>query len=423
MQIVHLTASTLFGGPERQMLGLAEHLPPQYVTTFVSFCEHRKCEPFLAKVREHGFDGFALEHDTPYLRTATDELTELLTDRGADILLCHGYKSNLVGRLAARRLGIPVVAVSRGWTWENLKVRMYETVDRLHLRFMDHVVCVSEGQAQKVRRTGVRNTKLSIIRNSAQVARFKEPRPDDRAMLLQRFPKPETIDHVIIAAGRLSPEKGFDLLVEAARRMSEFVPRCGLLLFGEGDERSALQARIDAFGMTERFIMPGFTATLDGLLPVADLVVLPSRTEGLPNVALEASSAGIAVVATNVGGNPEAVEDGVTGMIIPPENIVALADAMTALLTNPQRRHTMGEAGRQRMRDEFSFDRQAADYVQLLHALTPSPLGERVGMRGKASPNSQDTSESASSLSPSPPAPLPWGRGAQEKNNRARVPI
>ena len=188
MQIVHLTASTLFGGPERQMLGLAEHLPPEYETSFVSFCEHHQCEPFLAQVRERGFDGTALNHDTPHLRSATDELTALLAIRGADVLLCHGYKSNLVGQLAARRLGIPAVAVSRGWTWENLKVRMYETVDRLHLRYMDHVVCVSEGQAQKVRRTGVRNARMSVIRNSAQVGRFVEPTAETRQTLLRYFP-------------------------------------------------------------------------------------------------------------------------------------------------------------------------------------------------------------------------------------------
>ena len=137
-----------------EALGLAEHLPPDYRTTFVSFSEGGWCGEFLRTVRGRGFDGVQLAHDTPHLIAATDELTALLRERAADMVFCHGYKANLLGRVAARRAGLPVVAVSRGWTRENLKVRTYELLDRWHLRFLDRVVCVSEGQAAKVRRVG-----------------------------------------------------------------------------------------------------------------------------------------------------------------------------------------------------------------------------------------------------------------------------
>src|SRR6185437_11358572 len=95
-------------------------------------------------------------HDTPHLWAALSEITGHLERIEADVLCCHGYKANLVGRLAARRQKIPAVAVARGWTAENLKVRLYERLDRFHLRWMDHVVCVSEAQAARVRRAGVR---------------------------------------------------------------------------------------------------------------------------------------------------------------------------------------------------------------------------------------------------------------------------
>src|SRR3954447_4135669 len=163
MRVVHLTASTFFGGPERQMLGLAESLPPEVRTTVVSFREGGRCGEFLRTVADRGFDAVALDHDTPHLRSATRELTDLLRGRRADVLLCHGYKANLLGRVAARRVGIPAVAVSRGWTWQNFKVRAYESLDRWHLRFMDHVVCVSAGQAAKVRRCGVPEHKFTVI--------------------------------------------------------------------------------------------------------------------------------------------------------------------------------------------------------------------------------------------------------------------
>src|SRR4029077_15150766 len=128
------------------------------------------------------------DYDTPHLRSAVRELTEVLRDRRAKVLLCHGYKANLLGRVAARRVGIPTVAVSRGWTWQSLKVRAYETLDRWHLRFMDHVVCVSHGQAVKVRGCGVPEYKLTVIRNSARTDAFVAPDPAYRDRLGAAFP-------------------------------------------------------------------------------------------------------------------------------------------------------------------------------------------------------------------------------------------
>jgi len=105
---------------------------------------------------------------------AVRELAALLRDKACDILLCHGYKAHVLGRVAARRAGIPAVAVSRGWTGETRRVRLYEWLDRRHLRFMDHVVCVSDGQAEKVRRwCRVPASRVTVIRNSARLAAFE----------------------------------------------------------------------------------------------------------------------------------------------------------------------------------------------------------------------------------------------------------
>jgi glycosyltransferase involved in cell wall biosynthesis len=367
MHVVHLTASTLFGGPERQMLGLAEHLAPDVTSTLVSFREGGRCAEFLREGAIRGLDVVELTSDTPRLRSATREVTRLLADRGADVLLCHGYKANLIGRVAARRVGIPAVAVSRGWTGESLKVRLYEALDRRHLRLMDHIVCVSDGQAAKVQRCGVPESQVTVIRNSARTDAFADPEPAFRDHLQALFPGP--VLRVVLAAGRLSPEKGFDVLVEAAVRVCEADPTTGFVLFGEGVERPRLERRVAELGIGERFRMPGFTRELDRLLPWADVVVLPSHTEGLPNVALEASAAGVPVVATAVGGTPEAVDDGLTGYLVPPGDPASLANALIALLHDEPTRARMGRAGRERMRELFSFEAQAAAYLRLFESL------------------------------------------------------
>lgn len=372
MNVVHLTASTLFGGPERQMLGLAEQLPPDHRTTFVSFREGGRCDDFLRAVEAKGFAAVALDHDTPHLRSATRELTAVLAHRGADVLLCHGYKANLIGRLAARRVGIPIVGVSRGWTWESLKVRAYEAIDRVHLRFLDHIVCVSEGQAAKVRRTGVPPHKVSVIRNSARLDAFANPDPAFAVKLRGYFPSESGVSRVVVAAGRLSPEKGFAVLVEAAAQVLIRDAAAGFVLFGEGPERASLEARVAELGIGDRFRLPGFTRELDKLLSWATVLAQSSFTEGLPNVVLEASAAGVPVVATAVGGTPEAVAEGETGFLVPTDAAGTLAARIAQLLDDEVLCRRMGECGRVRMRELFSFEGQAAAYVRLFTTLRPS---------------------------------------------------
>ena len=373
MHLAHLTASTLFGGPERQMLGLAEHLPADFRTTFVSFSEGGRCRDFLREASDRGFDAVELAHDTPHLRAAARELARLVRGRGIDVLLCHGYKANLLGRAAARRAGVPAVAVSRGWTWESLKVRAYETLDRFHLRFMDHVVCVSDGQAAKVRRAGVPEGRISVIRNSARLAAFADPDPALRSRLLGHFAGDSGVSRVVVAAGRLSPEKGFDVLAAAAARFLAAAPAVGVVLFGDGPERPRLERMARDLGIAGRFVMPGFTRDLDRLVPWADVLALSSFTEGLPNVLLEASAAGVPVVATAVGGTPEVVADRETGYLVPAGDPAALSERVLQLLGDPGLRRRMGDAGRERMRSRFSFEAQAAAYVELLGKLARKP--------------------------------------------------
>jgi len=370
MNLVHLTSSTFFGGPERQMLGLAEFLPNSIRTTFVSFPEGGRCRPFMKQARSQGFDAVALTHDFPRLRRTLRELAAVLRGSACHLLLCHGYKANILGRTAARRIGIPAVAVSRGWTGENRKMRAYEWIDRRHLRFMDRVVSVSDGQAAKVRRwCGVRHDRIRVIRNSARLDAFAAPDATARTRLLGFFPRDGHVSQVVLAAGRLSSEKGFGVLVEAAGALLQDNPTAGILLFGEGLLREQLEKRIAELGLSHRFLLPGFRSDLDSLIPAADLFVLPSFTEGLPNVVLEASAAGVPVVATAVGGTPEIVVDGETGFLVPAGEPDVLTERIGRLLGDAGLRRRLGEAGRARMQAMFTFQSQAEAYRELFEEL------------------------------------------------------
>lgn len=374
MNIVHLTASTFHGGPERQMLGLAEALDGDAATTFLSFAEGGRCGPFLSAARRQGHEAVALTNDTPYFRAAVREIAGHLRRVGADVLCCHGYKANLLGRPAARRCRVPAVAVSRGWTGENWRVRLYERLDRFHLRFMDHVVAVSEAQAEKVRRAGARAGRVTVIPNAVDPERFAEPDPHYRHKLERLFRDDKL--RIVGAAGRLSPEKGFDVLLSAAARVIEADPAVGFVIFGQGDCKPALQQQLLLSGLSGSVVLAGFRNDLDRFIPQLDLFVLPSYTEGMPNVVLEACAAGVVVVATAVGGTPEIIEDGVSGLLVPPGEPQALAETILDALECEDRLREMGFQGRQRVLERFSFPAQKEGYLRLFASLRPTLTAE-----------------------------------------------
>jgi phosphatidylinositol alpha-1,6-mannosyltransferase len=361
VSIVHLTASPFLGGPERQMLGLARATPASARPVFLCFAEEGKAQPFMQQLRGNGIQAIELMHNMPRLDRAMREVAQHLRRLDARALLCHGYKPDIVGYFAARRAGVPVIAVSRGWTWATPRVRVYEWLDRRMLCWADHVVCVSEQQAVRVRAAGVRPQRVSVIRNAIDVSRFHSPRQEARARLAALFPHAPR--HIVLAAGRLSPEKGFGRLIEAARRVRELHPDTGFVLVGEGPLREPLRQQIDAAGLSETVLLAGFRNDLDSLLPGADLLVQSSYTEGMPNVVLEAMAAGLPCVAARASGSRELIADGVTGCLYEPDDAAALGVAIRRVLS-PEG-HAMGMRGRLASQRRYSIAAVADGYEAL----------------------------------------------------------
>ena len=369
--ILHLTASPCFGGVERQMLELGRSLQQSYRSAFATFQEEGRCWDFVERARQEDVEVHALQHDFPRVAATFRELLTLVRRLQPRLLCCNGYKSNFFGLLIARRMRIPIISVSHGWTGESRQVRMFEMLDRFLLRRMDRVVCVSAGQADKVQRAGVPKSKVQVIHCAVRPERFSDVDSAYRERLEEMFPNRPRF--IVGAAGRLSPEKGFTHLIDAAQIVGREFPDAAFVLFGDGPLRDDLQRQIESSGMTHSFRLAGFCSDLDRYYPHLDLLVLPSYTEGLPNVVLEAFAAGVPVVATAVGGTPEVVQDGINGYLVAPGNAADLARRITAILADGAGRRQMGAAGQELVRDQFSFASQRRDYCQLLESLVVLP--------------------------------------------------
>jgi len=373
MTIVQLFASPFFGGPERQMLGLSVHLPERFRSVFVSFPERGSCRAFLDQVRSRGLEAVELRHDFPHLWAAVGEIVEQLRQLRADVVCCNGYKADIIGLLAARKVGVPAVSISHGWTAANLRARLYESLDRYSLRWMDAVVGVSACQAERVRRAGVKPERIHVIRNAVDVSPFDRPDPSYRDLLNGFFKTPRRI--IVGSAGRLSPEKGFENLIAAA---AEVVPQrsdVGFVVFGAGVERARLEQQIAAASLQEHVVLAGFRTDVEKFLPFFDVGVLPSYTEGLPVFVLEALAARVPVVATAVGGTPEVIDEGQSGWLVSSGKPTALAAALLKVIDDRSRRQ-LGLRGRERIDRDFTFAVASAGYAALFDGLAG---GKHVG--------------------------------------------
>ena len=242
-----------------------------------------------------------------------------------------------------------------------LRAPLLALLGRLTTRLADAVVAPSEATAAELRRD-YGAAAVEVIPNGVP------PAPARPAHLAARSPQ---LPPVVLYSGRLRSRKAVAVLVAAWPRVLAAVPNARLVVVGDGEQGARVAAAVQARGLTAHVELLGTLPRPAAMarLFAADVFCLPSTYEGLPLAILEAMAAGLPVVATAVAGNPEAVEDGVTGVLVPPESATALADALVALLGDPERRRRMGEAGRARVSERFAIAQVAERHLALVRRL------------------------------------------------------
>jgi glycosyltransferase involved in cell wall biosynthesis len=362
VHVMHLRASNFVGGPERQIL---EHVKraenDRFHLSLCCFLENKLPTELETKAGTLGLGCCSIATRSPFDPRAISRLVGIIREKNVRILVTHGYKPNIVGRFASWFARIPVIAVSRGWTYESPRVRIYETLDRFFLRMSDCVVAVSQVQRDKIVQNRVHPDRVQVIHNAIDLEGYPGPAAESvRAEL--GVPDKAVF---VVSAGRLSPEKNQLGLVEAAKLVCAERDDVYFAIFGEGVLRGQLEQAIAVAGLQDRFFLPGFRNNVRSLLHEADIFALPSHTEGLPNVVLEAFACKKPVVATAVGGTPEVVRDRVSGFLVPKGDMVSLANAVLSLAGDAKLRVQMGMDGFFVVADEFGFERQTEKYLKL----------------------------------------------------------
>ena len=283
--------------------------------------------------------------------------------RRCQVVHCHWTICGLVGYLATRCCRRPLVLSVRGSDVNLFSDGLMGCVSRRIWRSMDVIIAVSEDLARQLEDNGVSREKIRVVYNGVR----EEFAPGDTASSRRQLELPSS-RFIVLFLGLLAPVKGVDVLLEAIHKLSDTDLLC--VLVGDGPLRAQLEQQVQTMGDEDRVCFAGQRPREEvaDWLNAADLLVLPSFSEGRPNVVLEAMACAVPVVASNVGGVPELVSDGVTGRLVAAGDSAELAAAIGELMKDRGRLQAMGTAARDRVESSGWTWEAAAQATDAIYA-------------------------------------------------------
>lgn len=368
------------GGPAQHAILLAAHLNREEfassLVTGVVGPEEGDMTP-LAVV--HGVTPIVVPTLRNRVNPVRDALTILLLYRlfrrmRPAIVHLHLFKARALGTVAGRLAGVPVLVETFHGTvlshyYGPVVTRILVAVERWIARSMAGVLVVSGQVASEIERLGIaRPDQIAVVPLGLELDRFVRASHGPGVLRRQLGIARET--PVIGVVGRLVPIKGLQYFVDAAAEVIRAVPETVCVVIGDGTERAKLERLVAIRGVAGQVRFLGWRRDLEQIYPDVDVIVLSSLHEGTPAAIIEAMAARRAVVATRVGGLPDVIDDGRTGILVPPRDAQAIASAVVSLLRDPARRRVMGEEAQRAVYPRFAVSRLVEEmrefYIRLL---------------------------------------------------------
>lgn len=361
--VLYLITELDAGGAQTVLYHLLTHADLTQVKPVVA-CLYNGDKLMADKIHQLGVAVIDLQLTAWWRIGALWRLYRLLWQERPYILHCWLFHANFLGRIVGRLARVPIIITSRrnveiGGAWRERLQRWTAGLD-------DKIIAVCEAARQaEIRRSQVSPDKVVTIYNGVDVSPFAVSAR--QAMRRELGIKQDTF--LLGVIGRLHRQKGHVYLFWALHQVRRQFADVRLLVVGDGRLHDELVAQAQQEGVADIISFTGARTDVPEILSALDLFVLPSLWEGLPNVVLEAMAAGLPVVATAVGGTPELIIEGQTGLLVTPQDVDSLARAIAQMLENPALARQMGEAGRQHVQTHFTVGQMAGKMEQLYETL------------------------------------------------------
>ncbi len=349
------------GGAEQQLFLMLREVPRAVFEPFVVSFGRDEAEHWRRPIESLGIQLYRWGEMTRSSRIAA--LISLVAKQRIDVVHAWDFFTGPYASVAGLSARVPALGSLRQSIPADFRSLAMRWIGRTGLEML---VANSRRAAASIKGTEMEGLRCEVVHNGVQWPEqlSKEERARRRARL-GLLPN----DVVLMAVGRLDENKNPILLLEAFGRIHGALPMSVLVFLGDGPLRGDIARRAEALGVSGSVHLPGFVSGAAVLMAGADVVALTSWSEGLPNVVMEASAAGVPVVATDAGGVREVVEDGVTGFVIEPGDVDALAERLAVLLRNEGLRDSMGRSGGTKMREHFSVGKMVGRFVEIYREL------------------------------------------------------
>lgn len=353
LRVVHVTFGLDVGGLERLLLEIGQRSDPARMQ--LCFVSLGHIGPIGAALREVGWPVVSLHRPSGARPSLLFSLARVFHGIRADVVHTHDVRALIYGAPAARLAFVRrVIHTQHG---QNLKITSRQLkLMRFAAKRTDHFVCVSQDVKRIAAEQGVPLGRLLVIHNGVDVHRLQL---DAREPATGKSPGP------LAAVARLSPEKDVATLLRAVSIARQSIADLNLEIAGDGPSRTELEREVKQLGIGDRVRFLGSVSDPTELLRRAQIFVLPSLSEGLSLTLLEAMAIGVPTIATHVGGNPEVIQHGKTGLLVPPGNPTAMAGAIGTLWSDASAQQRMAAAAQQRVADRFDVHRMVYQYEQL----------------------------------------------------------
>lgn len=355
ISVLHLRDTYEIGGPGKTILETYRFIDQnRFRLQLGIFLRQGEAQdsPFIREAKRIGMPVHFITGLHQYDPRMIFRVNELVKNQRIDIVHTHEVKSDVIAYLASRIQPVPIITTLHGWIGNNLKGKVFIALDKRIARYFDRAIAVSRQIEQDLLEAGVPQNKIHLLHNAIVVENYR--RKGLRGVLQEVIGRPVE-SPVIASVGRLSLEKGHADLIDALALVKKAGHKVSLVLIGDGAERANLVRRIENHGLQGAVHLPGYVQAPQRLLEEVDLMVLPSHTEGLPNVALEALLMEVPVLATRVGGTPEVIIDGETGRLVAPRSPSELADGILEFLASPESWKQMARRGKKMVQTHFDF--------------------------------------------------------------------
>jgi sugar transferase (PEP-CTERM/EpsH1 system associated) len=354
IRVMHVIHSLDVGGAEQVVANYARHLDRTRFSS--SVCALRSGGPLFDQLREEGVPVFLIGKRAGADPRALWRLVRLLRREKIEIVHTHNPTAHLWGLAAARLAGrLFTIGTEHSVHYSGRGGRFFPLLFKHLAKTFDCVIACSESARKSHVQSGLlQENKYVTIHNGIERKRFSQGRTSTR----RRSSNP---GHLTIGTiGSLTSHKGHSYLISAVAELRDHGLHPTVVIVGDGPLRAELADKIGELGLTEQVLLVGVTDNIPALLADFDIFVLPSLREGFPITLLEAMASGLPVIATDVGGNGEAVLDGENGVIVQHGDSNKLASALRMLIENPELARRMGERGERRVAEHFSVEQMTA---------------------------------------------------------------